>query len=1168
MKARLSVHLLGPFQATLKGEAVANFDTAKARALLAYLAVEADRPHQRGALAEMLWPDRPEGKARANLRHTLAGLRRTIGDGGAKPPFLLVTRRSIQFNNDSDAWVDVAEFKSLADQAAATGCLDVGQLEKAASLYRGAFLQDLPVKDSAAFEEWALLRREQLSRQALIILDRLAEWHRKLGACDRALAYARQRVALEPWDEAGQRQLMRLLAYSDQRAAALAQYEACRQVLAQKLGIEPEEGTTSLYERIRDEGLEPPTPTPGFLHQQAEQPEEARASFVARGDELANLSRFLDLALDGRGQVVFVSGEAGSGKTALVQAFAREAQQAHPELVVAGGNGVAYTGLGDPYHPFREMIALLSGEVEARWRAGAMTTEHACRLWNALPLTAQALVVKGPDLVGTFVGGKALVERARACGPAEAGWLDELEALVEQKAASPVGDGPQQSALFGQYTRVVQTVARQVPLLLILDDLQWADVGSISLLFHMGREMAGSRILLVGAYRPEEVALGRGGERHPLEPVVNELRRDLGEMTVDLGRASGWDFVEALLDSESNQLGTEFRETLYQQTGGHPLFTVELLRGMEERGDLAKDREGQWVEGEALDWETLPARVEAVIAERVGRLPALLQETLAIASVEGEAFTAEVVAQAGGMDEERVVERFGGLDRKHRLVSSQGIGQAGGQRLSRYRFRHILFQRYAYSTLDPVRRAHLQDAVGAALEELYGDRADEVAVELAHHFQEAGNVGKAIEYLDRAGQRAAGVSANDEAIIHFSQALKLLETLPETPERAESELMLQVGLIVALQTAKGYGDPDAGRACARARELCGQMGETPQVFLVMWLLSLFYGTRGDHRTARELTQQNHGLAERIGDPTFVDASHSILGWNRLLMGDLEHGREHLERAMVFRELQQHRTLAVLFGAEPTLAALSTGSWDLWILGYPDQALECSRKALALAGDVAHLPGLAMTQGFVGLFHVFRRDAHMAQQVGEACIDLCTGEGLAYWLEAGVFCRGWALAEREQVDEGIALMRQGIAGYRMTGEIAHTQRLADLARICGMAGQPDDGLDLLDEALETVQRNGEHFYEAEIHRLRGELLLLQGADGTQAETCFQRAIELAQQQSARMWELRATASLCRLWQRQGKHREARKRLAQIYDWFSEGFDTPDLQQAQSLLEELA
>jgi tetratricopeptide (TPR) repeat protein len=636
---------------------------------------------------------------------------------------------------------------------------------------------------------------------------------------------------------------------------------------------------------------------------------------------------------------------------------------------------------------------------------------------------------------------------------------------------------------------------------------------------------------------------------------------------VDLGRAPGREFVDALLDSEPNRLGTEFRQTLYRQTRAHPLFTVELLRGMEERGDLVKDKAGRWVKEEALDWETLPARVEAVIAERVGRLPEGLRETLVTASVEGEEFTAEVVARAGGVDDGEMVQRLSGaLDRKHRLVSTQGVLRADGQRLSRYRFRHILFQRYLYNSLDQVKRVHLHEAVGTALEGLYGSQTDEVAVELAYHFREAGSTEKAIDYLRRAGERAARMSAHEEAIAHFTQGLALLGTLPETPERAQQELMLQVGLIVALQTTRGYGDPDAGRACARARELCGQMGETPQIFLVLWLLALFYGTRGDHRTAHELVQQLLDLAERIGDPALVVVTHLGSGWNHLLLGELIPARAHLEQGIALYDPQQH-TLAFAYGPDLGVGSLSFGSWALWILGYPEQALQRGREALALAEELAHPPSLAVAQCVVGLFHVFRRDAQSAQELGETCVRLCAGQGFSYWLAGGEFCRGWGLAQQRQVDDGIALMHRGIADFRVTGEVAHTQRLADLAWICGKVGRTEEGLALLDDALATVHRNSERFYEAEIHRVRGELLLSQGADEAEAEACFQRAIEIARRQSAKMWELRATASLCRLWQKQGKRKKARKRLAQVYGWFSEGFDTPDLQEARALLEAL-
>ncbi|NIP17123.1 MAG: AAA family ATPase, partial [Xanthomonadales bacterium] len=263
------------------------------------------------------------------------------------------------------------------------------------------------------------------------------------------------------------------------------------------------------------------------------------------------------------------TGEAGSGKTALVQEFTRRAQEAHADLIVASGNCNAYTGIGDPYLPFREILELLTGDVEARWAAGAMTGEHARRLWNTLPLAAQALVEAGPDLIDTFVLRAALLERAMTYAPGRADWLTRLDELVERKPTTGPGAlSPQQSDLFEQYTRVLQALARQAPLVLVVDDLQWADAGSINLLFHLGRQLAGSRILIVGAYRPEEVAIGRDGERHPLEPVVNEFQRDFGDITVNLGQAESRDFVEAFLDSEPNRLGVPFREMLYRQTRG------------------------------------------------------------------------------------------------------------------------------------------------------------------------------------------------------------------------------------------------------------------------------------------------------------------------------------------------------------------------------------------------------------------------------------------------------------------------------------------------------------------------------------------------------------------------------------------------------------------------
>jgi predicted ATPase len=1020
---------------------------------------------------------------------------------------------------------------------------------------------------------------------------------------------------------------MRLLAYSGQRAAALAQYETCRRVLVEELDVEPAAETIRLYEQIRDSELEVPVAPsdrlpdlsaqlPSFLDKA--EPIE-RPVFVAREHQLAQLDGFLDKALAGLGRVVFVIGDAGQGKTALIQEFARRAQATHSDLIVASGNGNAHTGIGDPYLPFREILGLLTGDVEARWAAGAITRDQARRLWHTLPLMAQALLEAGPDLIDLFVPGAALVRRAAACTrwPGEADWRHRLEELVERKAALPAGPNLQQSALFEQYTQVLRALACGRPLLLILDDLQWADSGSISLLFHLGRHIAGSRILIVGAYRPEEVALRRpaspllaepalpalaggpgseaeggiegGRERHPLAPLVNEFKRYFGDIVVDLHQAEGWQFLEDFLDAEPNRLGSAFRETLYRQTRGHPLFTVELLRGMQERGDLVQDREGCWVEGPALDWETLPARVEAVIAERIGQLPARLQEALTVASVEGEIFTAEVVAQVQAAGQQNLVECLSGdLDRRRRLVSAQGVMRTNNQCLSLYRFRHILFQKYLYNSLDPVERAHLHEAVGTALEALYGEGMEEIAVQeptaplrLARHFQEAGISQKAVDYLCQAGERAARMSANEEAIAHFTRALQLLKTLPDTPGRAQQELTLQLGLGVSLQATGGYGTPEVGRAFARARELCRHVGETSQLFPVLGLLLIFYGTQGEHQTAYTIGRQLLNLAERAEDPLLVALAHWQLGVELFFMGELAEAQAHLEHLLAFYDSRQHHALAYRYGLDPAVMSLSVMSWLLWAMGCPEQALARSREAMALARDVSHPPSLALAHQYAATLHMFRRDWQMTQALAEAGIRLSTEHRLPYWASGGFVCRGWALAEQGQIEEGMAQIRQGVAGLQSTGtELLAPFGLAVLAGVCGKAGQMEQGLTALDEALATVNCTGERLFEAEVHRLKGELLrakrsaaqAIQGQGKVEAEVeaeaCFRQAIEVARHQGAKSWELRAVMSLCRLRQEQGRREEARKLLAELYDWFTEGFDTADLKEARTLLEELS
>jgi predicted ATPase len=519
-------------------------------------------------------------------------------------------------------------------------------------------------------------------------------------------------------------------------------------------------------------------PLPPFLAQETAL-RKPPPVFVARERELAELAAGLETAGSGKGQILFVIGGAGRGKTMLVQEFARRAQAADPELIVVGGYCNAHAGLGDPYLPFREVLTMLTGEVQAKWAAGLITAAHARRLWELMPLTVPALVKQSPDLIGSFVPAEPLLERAAVFAPPDVPWFKRLTTLT---APAP-STGLEQKQILAQYTALLKTVAAQRPLLLILEDLHWVDASSNALLFHLSREVANDRILIVGSYRPDEVALSRGEVRHPLADIMGELKRRHGDIWLDLGDlapAEGQRFVAAYLDTQPNRLGRAFREALFRRTQGHALFTVELLREMQERGDVRQDAEGYWVAGETIDWARLPARVEGVIEQRIGRLTQDLQAILTVASVEGETFTAEAVAHVRGLDERGLVQQLSReLDKQHRLVTSQALDRVGQQRLSFYRFRHYLFQHYLYHSLDELERAYLHEAVGLALEALYGDQTEPVAVGLARHFEQAGLISKTITYLLQAADRARQLFALAEALQLYGRAIDLAQAHPQ-----------------------------------------------------------------------------------------------------------------------------------------------------------------------------------------------------------------------------------------------------------------------------------------------------------------------------------------------------------------------------------------------------
>jgi len=1163
----LRILLLGQFKVRADDRPLL-LPSRRAQSLLAFLALNAGVTHRRERLAGLLWPEATETNARRYLRQALWRIRKSLESEALAPEdYLKIGDIELTFDAGADYWLDAELLlKSSLDRP-------VEEIIGAVRLYRGELLPGF-------YDEWIILERDRLQaayhRKMNVLLQSLIQsgkWHD-------ALKWGEQWIRTGHAPEPAFRALMHAYAGLGDQSMVCSTYARCLKALDQELAVEPSAETTILYEQIRSgemASLGAPAPSPAevalrqppFLDEAEPDLVEAPV-FVARECELEQLNDFLKRALAGQGRVVFVTGEAGSGKTALMNEFTRRAQASHADLVVAGGNCNAHTGIGDPYLPFREVLELLTGDVEAQWAAGAIASEHARRLWRTLPLTAQTLVKAGQGLIDTFVPGRALIERARASSTARAEWMAHLDDLAGSKLRAGLSTHSlQQSDLFEQITRVLQLLSQQVPLLLVIDDLQWADPGSTSLLFHLGRRLAGNRILIVGAYRPEEVTLGRDGKRHPLASVVNELQRLSGNITVQVGQVEDRGFVEALVDSEPNHLGPSFRQMLHQQTHGHALFTIELLRGMQERGDLVQDRQGRWVEGTKLDWGTLPARVEAVIAERIARLSRPLGEALRVACVEGETFTAEVVARVQTADRPEVLEQLSGeLDKRHHLIRAQSIVRVDGQLLSRYQFRHSLFQKYLYGNLDEVERVHLHEQVGTVLERLYGAQGETAAIapQLARHFQEAKITEKAIHYLHQAGDRAVRMSAYQEGIAHLTKALGLLMTLPDSPERARQELALQLSLGLAWM-----GDipaPEWRNTHTRARELCQQLGNTSELCRVLGELSIHHYVRAEYREARAMAEEALDLAEKGDEPLLALLSHWQLGFILFGSGEFTAARDHLNQVIASYEPQRHHDAFVtLRGSDVGAPAMAYDACCLWCLGYPQQALERSQEALALAQEQGHAFSTADVLSFAGcLFNSMRRNAPALKECAAELIRLSRQTGFLTWLGVGTCYWGEALARLGQVREGIAQVHEGMAIRRPRESRCYTSGiLGALAGAHVMAGDPEEGVATLTEALAFVEETGERYCEAELYRLQGELLLMQGKV-VEAESSLHNAIAVARRQEAKAWELRAAIDLARLWQQQGKTDEAHRLLRPIYARFTEGFDTPDLEQARALLED--
>lgn len=1175
---RLELFLLGKPRICLNGQPLREQPPVKGQALLFYLAATR-KTLTREALAGLFWGEMGEEPSRANLRLTLSRLRKLLG------PCLTADRREVRCDFDRPLWVDIHEFEQATAIRQAAG----PALAAALNLYRGEFLHDFSVGDAPEFEMWVLGARERLHRLALNALHALLQSELAAGDYPGAINTSRRMLDLQPWHEEAHRRLMWLLGMSGQRGAALAQYELCCRILDQELGVPPEDATTALYEKIKRGNIrpdtqpdtEPASSSPAEVvswaaaRPAAVEGEDLSAApptqrFVGRARELQILHSALRESATGAGQQLFVVGGAGRGKSSLLREFVRHTQDELPELLIARGRCSAREGIGDPYLPFREILQQLTGDV--RSTGGAVLERSQARsLAYAVPITLPLLVEAAPDLIGNVIPARPLLARAQTASTPDTPWLRRLSSL----AASQQPTQMEQPRLFAQVTAFLVSLAARRPLLLVLDDLQWADASSVALLFHLSQFLAGNRILLVGAYRPDEVA-ERSGAVHPLARVLGELKRQLGHIWIDLAQQSSVEaraFVDAYLDTEPNLLDDDFRSRLLRHTGGHALFTAEVLRELQIRGELAQDSTGNWTVARSIDWNTLPAKVEGVIEQRIQALDKELRTWLTIAAVEGESFTAEVIARILGVEARVAVRRLSQeLGQEHRLLQAQSLEHSGEQRLSGFRFRHQLFQQYLYQSLNAAERAYYHEDVGSALEALYAQRATEIAGSLTEHFQAAGNSQKAVRYLALAAQQAHVKAANSEAAEYARAGLALLEAIPPGVDRMKLELLLQIVRGRSAMFIDGYAAAEAEAGFLRARQLCEQMGRIPQIFPVMYGLWALCMMRGELETARRQALQHIALAAEVGNVRAEMLGHGMVGLPLCWLGALPEAREHLERLFVWYQPEYDAENIAVIGQAALLARLAGLPMLLAMLGAADQARVACGRIVQMSEALADPISRGFALSFAGITFQLLGDVENTERYADATIAHCEKQSIPLSLAYGYVLRGWVLSRRGD-GQGTLLMRRQIDRLRARRELSGTTWLISLL-VGGLMhkGQREAALQAADEGLALAEDIGDLANRVFLLQQKGAILMATAAGALAADAAQRQdaadhllaAIQLGQQTGNRLGALRAAISLCELWDQQGQRAQAREILQAVYAACGEGLDTAPLRAAGELL----
>ena len=886
---------------------------------------------------------------------------------------------------------------------------------------------------------------------------------------------------------------MRCTYLAGKRQKALEIFEHFKEELKNELDIDPLVETLSLAETIKQNDKLTSVPEDESYHftttsltpfiPKKELGHKPFHSFVVRKEALEWLEVYWLKAVYGKGQLALIHGESGVGKSALMDNFCKNIRS--PAIIVRGQCNT-YMGVGDPYLAFQDIFSSLLRALEGNSKM------------------FEQLIKVASNLLRTFVP-KALEQSLTKL---ETSQRREYETFIQGSSIPST----YQSQLFTEACAALEQLAKDIPLLITLDDVQWADEPTLNLLSYLSQRLRKSSVLFVVAYRASESKSEQG--RH-LTKLVNESKRLYGDITLDLDSVAEKEkevFVNALLDSENNLFSKKFREELTKKTAGHPLFTIELLEDLVAEGHLQQNQEGKWTIITKLDQASLPAQVEGVIAERLHHVPSKLCELLSLASVEGETFTAELISSIKEQNLWEIVKALNTLDKEHHLIKFQGFIEIEGKRLSRYNFRHQLFQHYLYHQLDEVERSLLHNKLGNILAGLAPSGPSELSLQLAQHFQAAKQFGESLKYWQEAATHAEQLAAHSEAMEYLGQVLELLNTLPK-------EVRVPIGLGVQLKIGnlareiKGWSAPEVKEAFSEAHTLCQGLDPSPELLLALWGLSLYYQNNAEYETSislgkqiLQMIQQNEVTADIHMRP------YLVLGWNYFFKGQLLEAQKHFAKAVTYNSK----------GQPPDTISMCGLAWTLLMLGFEDEAILHVNKLLGFIDKIEEPYAQSLTRMLIALIYLSNLQPQLAYEQAKIAVEFA--ERYHFPLMWSAKCpKGWALYWSGSQKEGLEMMRQGVENWQRYSSSALTGYFTGLAELYLDSGDVNNAEHWLNEAWNKANSHKEYYYQPETHRLKAKLLFLANKKD-QAKELISQGINIAQTQSSKMFEARLKADL--------------------------------------------